>query len=149
MKILLRSDIKGVGRRGDVVDVKNGYARNYLLPSGAGILATDSMASQAQSMRKSRDLHDAQSRSAAETQKTALEAATISVISRAGATGRLFGSVTELDVVAAIKVATTVVLDRHQIEMGEHLKQVGPATVTAHLFGDVVATVNIEVVAAP
>lgn len=147
MKILLRSDVKGVGRRGDVVDVKNGFARNYLLPSGAGIVATDTMTSQAESMRKSRDLQDAQSRGAAETQRVALEAATIPVAARAGATGRLFGSVTEADVVAAIRAATTVNLDRHQIVMAEHLKLTGPATVTAKLFGDVTATVNLEVVA--
>lgn len=147
MRILLRSDVKGVGRRGDVVDVKSGYARNYLLPTGAGIIATDSMTTQAESMRKSRDLADANSRSAAETQKAALESATITITARAGATGRLFGSVTESDVAAAIKAATTVALDRHQIHMDEHLKQVGTATVTAQLFGDVVATVNLEVVA--
>lgn len=147
MKVLLRDDVKGVGRRGDIVDVKPGFARNFLLPSGAAMVASDQTESQAASMRKSRDLRDAQSREAAETQRTVLEAATLTIAARAGATGRLFGSVTEADVVSAVREATGVELERSQVTMAEHLKEVGPATATATLFGDVVATLRVEVVA--
>jgi large subunit ribosomal protein L9 len=147
MKVLLRSDVRGVGRRGDIVEVKAGYARNYLLPSGAALVANDSMELQAASMRKARDLRDAQSRSAAETQRTVIEAATVTVAARAGANGRLFGSVTEADVVNALRTATGISLDRHAIHMAEHLKEVGTATVSAHLFEGVQATITVEVVA--
>ena len=147
MKVLLRSDVRGVGRRGDIVEVKSGYARNFLLPTGAGLQANDTMELQAASMRKARDLRDAQSRTAAETQRGVIEAATVTVAARAGANGRLFGSITEADVVNALRTATNISLDRHAILMDEHLKEVGPATVSARLFEGVVATIKVEVVA--
>jgi large subunit ribosomal protein L9 len=147
MKVLLRSDINGVGRRGDIVDVKSGYARNFLLPSGAALKASDTIELQAASMRKARDIRDAKSREAAETQRSLIEKQTISMAARAGSNGRLFGSVTEADVVNAIRTATGISLDRHSIHMAEHLKEVGVATVSATLYDGVVATVNVEVVA--
>jgi len=147
MKVLLRSDVKGVGRRGDIVDVRKGYFRNFLLPNGVALEANDAMAEQAASMRKARDLRDAADRGAAETQRDAIEKATIVVAARAGANGRLFGSVTEADIVNAIRTATNVSLDRHAIKLDEHLKDVGVASVQAVLFHDVVATFNVEVVA--
>ena len=147
MKVLLRSDVQGVGRRGDIVDVKSGYARNFLLPTGAALAANGSMEAQAVSMRRGRDLRDAQSRAAAETQREVIEKATVMVAARAGANERLFGSVTEADIVNALRTATSISLDRHQVHMDEHLKQLGKATVTATLFDGVVATINVEVVA--
>jgi len=147
MKVLLRSDVRGVGRRGDIVEVKAGYARNFLLPTGAGLAANDTMEVQAASMRKARDLRDAQSRTAAETQRSVIEGVTVIVAARAGANGRLFGSITEADIVNALRTATNISLDRHAIIMEEHLKEVGSATVSARLFEGVVATVKVEVVA--
>ena len=147
MKILLRSDVQGLGRRGDIVDVKTGYARNFLLPTGAALAATDTMEVQAASMRKSRDLRDAQSRDAAMTQRAVIEAATVTVAARAGTNGRLFGSVTEADIVNALRTATGISLDRTAIHMAEHLKEVGSATASATLFDGVEATITVEVVA--
>lgn len=147
MKVLLRSDIRGVGRRGDIVEVKSGYARNFLLPSGAAMKASDSTEVQASSMRKSRDLRDAANKEAAEAQRTIIEAQSLSIAARAGANGRLFGSVTEADVVNALRTATGISLDRHVIHMTEHLKEVGASTVTATLFDGVDATINVEITA--
>jgi large subunit ribosomal protein L9 len=147
MKVLLRSDIRGVGRRGDIVEVKSGYARNFLLPTGAAMKASDNTESQATSMRRSRDLRDAASREAAEAQRTIIEAQTLNIAARASANGRLFGSVTEADVVNALRTSTGISLDRHAIHMAEHLKEVGVATVSATLFDDVVATINVEITA--
>ena len=147
MKVLLRSDVNGLGRRGDIVDVKNGYARNFLLPSGAALPASSSTEAQATLMRKARDVIDAKSRDAAEAQKALIEQATLTIASRASANGRLFGSIGETDIVNAIRTATGISLDRHAITMAEHLKDVGSATATATLFDGVEATVTIEVVA--
>jgi large subunit ribosomal protein L9 len=147
MKVLLRNDVRGVGRRGDIVEVKSGYARNFLLPSGAAMKASSSTEAQASSMRKSRDLRDAASREAAEAQRTIIEAQTLSIAARASANGRLFGSVTEADVVNALRTATGISLDRHAIHMTEHLKEVGTATVTATIFDGVDATINVEITA--
>ena len=147
MKVLLRSDVRGLGRRGDIVDVKNGYARNFLLPSGAALQASATTEGQATLMRKARDVLDAKSREAAEAQKALIEAATLTIASRASANGRLFGSIGETDIVNAIRTATGISLDRHAIHLAEHLKDVGSATATATLFDGVEATVTIEVVA--
>jgi large subunit ribosomal protein L9 len=147
MKVLLRNDIRGVGRRGDIVEVKKGFARNFLLPNGDALEANDIMEIQAASMRKARDVRDAQSREAAEVQRSLIEQASVSVSARAGANGRLFGSVTEADVVNAIRTATNISLDRNQISMAEHIKELGSATVSATLFDGVVASVTVQVVA--
>jgi large subunit ribosomal protein L9 len=147
MKVLLRSDIHGLGRRGDIVDVKTGYARNFLLPSGAALPASSSTEAQATLMRKARDVIDAKSRDAAEAQKALIEQATLTIAGRASANGRLFGSIGETDIVNAIRTATGISLDRHAITLAEHLKDVGSATATAALFDGVEATVTIEVVA--
>lgn len=147
MKVLLRSDIAGIGRRGDVVEVRPGYARNFLLPTGAALQATDSMEAQAAAMRKGRDLRDTKSRQAAEVQRATIEQASLVIAARAGGNGRLFGSVTEADVVNAIRTATNISLDRHMIHMDEHIKEIGTSTATATLFDGVVATVTVEVVA--
>ncbi len=147
MKVLLRSDVKGVGRRGDIVEVKAGYARNFLLPSGSALVSSDSTEAQATSMRRGRDLRDAASREAAETQRTVIEQQTLTIAARASATGRLFGSVTEADLVNALRTATGISLDRHAIHMAEHLKDVGSSTATASLFDGVEATLKVEVVA--
>ncbi|HEY5437944.1 MAG TPA: 50S ribosomal protein L9 [Acidimicrobiales bacterium] len=147
MKVLLRSDVKGVGRRGDIVDVKAGYARNFLLPSGSALVASDTTETQATSMRRARDLRDAASREAAETQRSVIEQQTLTIAARASATGRLFGSVTESDLVNALRTATGISLDRHAVHMAEHLKDVGTSTATATLFDGVEATLNVEIVA--
>ncbi len=147
MKVLLRSDVRGVGRRGDIVEVKSGYARNFLLPTGAALIATEATEAQAASMRKARDLRDAKDREAAEAQRTVIEGVTLTIAARAGTNGHLFGSVTEADVVNALRTATGISLDRKAIVMDEHLKELGSATVSAHLFGGVVASVAVEVVA--
>jgi large subunit ribosomal protein L9 len=147
MKVLLRNDVRGLGRRGDIVDVKSGYARNFLLPSGAALQASSTTELQAASMRKARDILDAKSRDAAEAQKTLIQQRTLTIEARASANGRLFGSITEADIVNAIRTATGISLDRHAIVLVEHLKDVGSATATATLFDGVEATVTIEVVA--
>jgi large subunit ribosomal protein L9 len=146
MKVLLRSDVRGLGRRGDIVVVKSGYARNFLLPTGAALVASSSTEVQASSMRKARDVLDAKSREAAEAQKVIIEQATFTIGARAAANGRLFGSIGETDIVNAIRSATGISLDRHAIALAEHLKEVGSASATATLFEGVTANVNIEVV---
>ncbi len=148
MKVLLRRDVDGVGRRGDVVDVSGGYARNFLLPSGAALLATDTMASQAASMRRARDLRDAKDQEAALAQKDALERQAVRIPARASAQGKLFGSVGPLEVANAVSAATGVTLERSQVVLEEHLKELGSTQVEVKLFGDVRATVTVEVVAA-
>jgi large subunit ribosomal protein L9 len=147
MKVLLRSDVRGLGRRGDIVTVKSGYARNFLFPAGAALAANASTEAQATLMRKARSILDAKSVAAAEEQKALIEKSPLSIAARAGTNGRLFGSVTEADVVNALRTATGISLDRHAVYLTEHLKEIGAATAQITLFDGVVATASIEVVA--
>src|ERR1700744_4520252 len=102
MKVVLRSDVPNLGKRGDICDVADGYARNFLLPKGHAIPATSGVAAQANAMRRSRDLRDARDREAAETVARTLVPLVIKIPARASAEGKLFGSVTPTDVVDAL-----------------------------------------------
>lgn len=147
MKVLLREDIKGVGRRGDIVKVSGGYARNYLFPEGKALEATDSMAAQSESMKKARSARDAKDRDTAEAQASTLSGAVIGIPARAAAGGRLFGSIGPVEVAAAIAEQKGIALDVHKVIMAEHIKEVGSGEVTLALFEDVVVAVGIEVIA--
>jgi large subunit ribosomal protein L9 len=147
MKVILRSDIVDVGKRGDICDVADGYARNYLFPKGLAMVATDGAVSQAASMRRSRDLRDAQDRSAAEEVARTLVPRVITVKAKAGSGGRLFGSVTAHDVVEAVEAQTGIVLDRRKVHLDEPIKETGPHAVQVKLHSDVQFPVNLEIVA--
>lgn len=148
MKVVLRSDVEGVGRRGDIVDVAGGFARNFLLPQGRAIAASEGVTAQAASMRRARDLREARDRESAEAQAKVLSGTTITVSARAGSGGRLFGSVTSSDVAAAIEAQRGVQVDRRHIVLPEPIKVLGNHDVTINLFRDVVAVVTVEVAAA-
>ena len=147
MRVLLRDDIDGVGKRGDIVDVAKGFARNFLLPTGKALVATDGVQDQAASMRRSRDLRDAKDREAAETVAGALVAKPITVTARAGAEGRLFGSVTTTDLAEAIESQTGAVVDRRKLHLPEPIKSLGTHVVPVHLHEGVDIQLNVEVVA--
>ena len=148
MKIILRSDINGLGKRGDIVEVTKGHGRNYLLPRGLGINASDGAVSQAASMRRRRDLRDAADRDSAQTIASTLVAKVIEIKAKAAGTeGRLFGSVTASDVVSAVLAQTGIELDRKKLSVPDHIKTVGEYSVTAILHNDVQFGININVIA--
>ena len=97
LKVFLRSDVSGLGKRGDIVEVSKGYVRNFLEPRGLAFLATDGAVEQAGAMRRSRDVKDAKDRESAEEIAKKLVSKKIEVVAKAGDTGRLFGSVTEAE----------------------------------------------------
>ena len=125
MKVILRADVSDVGKKGDIVDVADGYARNYLVPKGLALKATNGNVQQAASMRRSRDLRDAEDRGAAEEVGTVLVPAVITVTAKAGSEGRLFGSVTTADVADAVQAQTGIELDRRKLQLDEPIKSVG------------------------
>ena len=147
MKVLLREDVRGLGRRGDVVEVAGGFARNFLVPEGKALEATDSMAGQAESMRRARDSRDAKDREAAQAQAAQLAGAVIGIQARAAAGGRLFGSVGPVEIAKAIEAQKGIEVDHHKVLLGEHLKETGPADVSIELFHDVVVALTVEVIA--
>jgi large subunit ribosomal protein L9 len=148
VKVLLRDDVAGVGRRGDIVKVASGFARNYLLPEGRAIVAGDGVEGQAERMRRRRDLQEAQDRQAAEAQSALLAGAVIPLSARAASGGRLFGSIGPGDVADAIRAAKGVEVDRRHVVLPEHIKETGSFEVTVELFNDVTAVLTVEVTAA-
>ena len=147
VKVILRSDVAGLGKRGDIVEVSKGYARNYLRPRDLAFPATEGATSQAQAMRRSRDLRDAKDREGAEEIAKVLVARTIEIPARAGEGGRLFGSVTTAEVADAVAEQTGIELDRKDLHMEDHVKELGTHLVTARLHADVQFPITIEVVA--
>ncbi len=147
MKIVLREDVDTLGRKGDLVDVADGYARNFLVPRGLAIRATKGAAKQAEAMRRNREAREVRDRESAQEIAARLDGVRIEVKARAGEGGKLFGSVTNADVADAVKAATEVELDRRTIELAEPIKELGPAELPVRLHPDVVATLSVEGVA--
>jgi large subunit ribosomal protein L9 len=147
MQVILRADVPDLGKRGDVLDVSDGYARNYLVPKGLALKASSGASAQAASMRRARDQRDAQDRAAAEALATTLVPRVITVTARAGAEGRLFGSVTATDIATAIEAQTNVQIDRRKLVLGEPIKSLGTHVVPAKLHAEVEFPVTVDVVA--
>lgn len=147
MKLVLRADVPKVGKKGDIIEVSDGFGRNYLLPRGLAFTASDGVVTQAASMRRSRDLKDANDRSAAEEIARTLVPAVITITARAGTEGRLFGSVTSSDVVDAVAKQTRIELDRRKVHLVDPIKSLGTHTVPVKLHSDVEFAVTVEVVA--
>ena len=147
MQAILRSDVAGLGKRGDIVDVADGHFRNFLLPKGHAIKASPGAIDQAAKMRSSRDARDHESREAATAVASKLVPQTITITAKASPEGKLFGSVSAADVADAVMAQTEVELDRKNIEV-DGLKTVGSHTATASLHSEVSFPITLEVVAA-
>jgi large subunit ribosomal protein L9 len=148
MQVVLRSDVDKVGKRGDIVDVADGYARNFLLPRGHALVATDGVAAQAKAMRAKRDKHDAKNREAAQALAGKLGQVILQVKAKAGAEGKLFGSVTNTELADLLSQEAGITIERRQIEGHENIKTVGMHTVPVKLHTDVHVDISVEVVAA-
>jgi large subunit ribosomal protein L9 len=147
MRVVLRADVSAVGKKGDIVEVSDGYGRNFLLPKGLAMKATPGAEAQASSMRRSRDVKDARERASAEEVAKRLVPAVITITAKAGSEGRLFGSVTAADIVDAVGAQTGIDLDRRRLLLDEPIKSVGVHQVAAKLHADVEFPVTVEVVA--
>jgi len=147
MLVILRNDLDGLGKRGDIVEVADGHARNFLFPKGHAISASEGAVEQAGRMRRARDQRDSSARDAATLIASALVPKVISVTAKAGPEGKLFGSVTASDIVDAVKAQTDIELDRRQLDV-DVIKTTGQHTVTASLHSDVSFPITIDVVAA-
>jgi large subunit ribosomal protein L9 len=146
MKVVLRTDGENVGKKGDIVEVADGFGRNFLIPKGQALLANKGVESQAAAMRRARDVKDAADREAAESVARTLVPAVIRVEARAGADGRLFGSVTTADVVDAVDAQTGIALDRRRLHLDEPIRSVGVHEVPVKLHADVEFRLTVEVV---
>lgn len=147
-KLILTSEVSGLGSAGDVVEVKNGFARNYLVPQGFAVVWTRGAEKQVEQIKAARAARELATLEDAQALKAKLESNPIKLTVKAGREGRLFGSVKTADVVAAAEAAGLGSLDKQTIEFSTPVKVVGRHEATARLRQDVVAVLQLDVVAA-
>jgi large subunit ribosomal protein L9 len=147
MKLILTHEVANLGAPGDIVEVKDGYGRNYLQPRGSAIRWTKGGEKQIVSMKKAREVRDVRDVSHAEEIRGQLEAKPVTVVARAGDTGRLFGAVTVADISAAVKQAGGPDIDKRRIEIGQPIRNTGDFTVAVRVHPEVSATLALTVVA--
>ena len=148
MKLILTQEVTGLGAPGDVVEVKDGYGRNYLVPRGLGLKWTKGGEKQIATIRKARELHAIHDQDDAIQLKHRVENLHVTVAARAGTGGRLFGAVSVSEIADAVKAAGGPVVDKRRIEVGQPVKSLGTHTVTIRVHPEVSATLTLEVVEA-
>jgi large subunit ribosomal protein L9 len=146
MKLILTQQVSGLGAPGEVVEVKDGYGRNYLIPRGFAMLWTRGAEKQIDSIRKSRSAREIASIEQAESVRGEIERLKVQLRTRAGDSGRLFGAVTPADIAGAVKAAGGPQLDKRRIEVGNPIKTVGAHNVAVRLHPEVSAKIDLEVV---
>jgi large subunit ribosomal protein L9 len=145
MKLILTREVAGLGLAGDIVEVADGYGRNFLVPRGAAITWTKGAEKQIAQITRVRDAREIRDLGHAREIKADLEKLSVTLSARAGKDGRLFGSITAGDIAAAVKDAGGPSLDRKRIHIDEHIKSIGSHTVTVDLHPDVVASIPLTV----
>lgn len=146
-KIILTHEVTGLGAPGDVVDVKDGYARNFLVPRGLAHAWTKNAEKQITSIRKARKAREIESLDDAKAIRDSLQSKTVTVSAKAGNGGRLFGAVTTSEIADAVKAAGAPAVDKRKVEVGQPIKALGDYTVQVRLHPEVTATISITVVA--
>ena len=147
-KVILTSEVSGLGSAGDVVDVKNGFARNYLIPQGFAVQWTRGGEKQIDSIKAARSAREHATLEEAQDLKAKLQATAVTLTVKAGEGGRLFGSVKTADVADAVAAAGLGIVDKRKIEITSPIKSTGEHEATVRLRDDIVATITIKVVAA-
>ena len=147
-KIILTHEVSGLGTAGDIVEVKNGYARNFLLPRGFAQTWSKGAEKQVESIKAARAAHEHASVEAAQAQAAALSAKPVKLTVKAGEAGRLFGTVKTDDVAKAVAAAGLGNIDKRKIELTTHIKSVGTYKASVRLYDDVAAVITLNVVAA-
>ena len=146
MKVILSDDVEKLGRKGDVVTVADGYARNFLVPKGLAMIASRGSLKQAEMMQKARAEKDQRDKEIAAAKVATLASTPVYISARAGEEGRLFGSVTKSDVARAVEDQLEEVIDRHNIRLDDPIRTLGTHQVEVHLHPEVNALVTVEVI---
>ncbi|NPV78735.1 MAG: 50S ribosomal protein L9 [Firmicutes bacterium] len=147
MKVILKQDVKNLGKQGTLVNVAEGYARNYLIPRGMAEEASDSNLKALADKKRTEDEKARRELASAQKLKSRLSEASIRIYARAGEGGKLFGSITSKDISDAIMSTVKVEVDKKKIELAEPIKSVGAYTVPVRLHPQVVANLRVEIVA--
>ncbi|MBE7700179.1 50S ribosomal protein L9 [Oerskovia turbata] len=147
-KLILTHEVTGLGEPGDVVEVKDGYARNFLVPRGLATGWSKGAESQISAIRKARKAREIATLDEAKATRDSLQSKPVVVTAKAGQGGRLFGAVTTGDIAEAVKAAGGPSVDKRKIEIGQPIKSTGSYTVTIRLHAEVSANIAVNVVAA-
>jgi large subunit ribosomal protein L9 len=146
VKVILRQDVDGLGRKGEICDVADGHFRNLLNPRGLAMKATKGAEAQAEAMRRAGALRNAASRAEAEEVATKLVPVIITIAAKAGEGGRLFGSVSAAEIAEAVEIQTGAVLDRRTLRLDSPLKELGQVVVVCELHPEVEFPITVEVI---
>ncbi|MDI3548554.1 MAG: large subunit ribosomal protein [Halanaerobiales bacterium] len=147
MKVILKEDVKKLGKKGDIVKVADGYGRNYLLPKGLAEVATESNLNELKNKEKVRKRKEKERIAEAKELAARLEKEKFVISVKAGENGRLFGSVTTKDIAEAVKKAGYEI-DKRKIDLNEHIKSLGTHRVNVKIYEDISATLKVQVVEA-
>jgi large subunit ribosomal protein L9 len=146
MKLILTQQVSGLGAPGDVVEVKDGYGRNFLVPRGFAMKWTRGAEKQIDSIQKARSAREIAGVEQAQEIRGTIESLKVQLHTRAGESGRLFGAVTAADIVSAVKSSGGPDIDKRRVELGNPIKAVGDHQVSVRLHPEVSATIKLEVV---
>lgn len=145
MVVILKRDVKGTGRAGDVVKVNDGYARNMLIPKGYAIEATKGNIRSLEKVKEKQAEEEAQQRAAASEKAEQLKKAQVTIVTKSGEGGRLFGSITSKDIADAVKEQTGISVDKKKIKMDQPIKNLGTFHVEIKLYYDINAEITVTV----
>ena len=147
MKLILTQEVTGLGAPGDIVEVKDGYGRNYLIPRGFAMTWTRGAEKQVELIRRARSVREIRDVGQAQELAARLRSLRVTLPARVGSNGRLFGSITATDIADAVTAAGGPGLDKRRIELRSPIKTVGSHQVTVRLHPEVSATVDVEIAA--
>ncbi len=145
MKIILKKDVKDLGKAGDLVNAKTGYARNFLLPRGLAVEATPANKKIWEEEQKELKKQKAKEVAEAEEVKKKLESATVTLMGKAGDGGKLFGSVTTQDIANGLKDQYDIDIDKRKIELGDNIKDLGVTVVRVRVYPEITANLKVNV----
>ncbi|CCQ92850.1 50S ribosomal protein L9 [[Clostridium] ultunense Esp] len=146
MKIILLKDVKGLGEAGELVNAKDGYARNFLLPRNLAVEATPANMKKWEERKKIEEAKEKEEYEKALKLKEKIENLTVELKGKAGEGGRLFGSITSKDISEALKKQHKIDIDRRKIELKDNIKSIGITTVEVRVYPEISASLKVEVV---
>ena len=146
MKVVLRTDVAGLGYKGDIVSISDGYAQNKLIPQGLAYLATAGAEKEAEKMRQARELRASEEKAMAEEMASRMENETLTIAMNAGEGGKLFGSVSATDISEALSDQKNITIDKKLITIAESIKEIGTYQVDVKPHPDVEFTISLDVI---
>ena len=146
MKVVLRTDVDGLGYKGDIVSISDGYAQNKLIPQGLAYLATAGAEKEAEKMRQARELRASEEKAMAEEMASRMENETLTIAMNAGEGGKLFGSVSATDISEALSDQKNITIDKKLITIAESIKEIGTYQVDVKPHPDVEFTISLDVI---